>query len=78
MSAISLRLPDFLHEQVRDLAKKEGFSINQFITTATAEKMAALLTEDYLAERAARGDRGEFLRALDRVPDVEPGEEDRL
>ena len=31
MSTISLRLPDSLHKAVRDLAKQENVSINQFI-----------------------------------------------
>lgn len=78
MSAISLRLPESLHDQVREIARREGISINQFITTATAEKLAAMLTEDYLSERASRGDRERFRRALERAPDVEPGEDDRI
>ena len=44
MSTLSLRLPKSLHGKVRALARKEGVSINQLITTAVAEKMAALLT----------------------------------
>lgn len=72
MSTISLRLPESLHEGVRALAEREGVSINQLITTALAEKLSALLTQDYLAERAARGTRAEFERALARVPDVPP------
>ena len=78
MSAISLRLPDSLHDKVREVASSEGVSINQFVTTALAEKLAALLTEEYLSERAARASRSRFERALDRVGDEEPLQEDRL
>ncbi len=78
MSAISLRLPKSLHQKVREVAKKEGISINQFISTALAEKLSALLTEEYLSTRASRGDRDEFLSALDSAPDVDPDEHDRL
>lgn len=60
MSTLSLRLPDSLHEKVRELAAEDDISINQFIATAVAEKMAALLTLDYLAERGARGNRAVF------------------
>lgn len=77
MSTISLRLPESLHARVRAVAEREGVSINQLITTALAEKLSALLTEDYLAERAARGSREKFLRALAHVPDVPPDEADR-
>jgi len=76
MSTISLRLPESLHKRVRELAKSEGVSINQLITTALAEKMSALTTVDYLEGRAARGDRGKFERAMAKVRDAEPDEGD--
>jgi hypothetical protein len=78
MSVISLRLPDSLHETVRKLAEQENVSINQLITLAVAEKVSALMTEDYLRERAERGDKNKFLAAMAKVPDIEPDEEDRL
>lgn len=78
MSSISVRLPDSLHDKVRDMAQKENVSINQFIALALAEKLSALMTEDYLTERAQRGDRSKFLDALSKVPDIEPEERDRL
>jgi hypothetical protein len=77
MSTISLRLPESLHKKVRELAKAEDVSINQLITTALAEKMSALMTVDYLQERAARGDRAKFDHAMSKVADVEPDEGDR-
>lgn len=78
MSTLSLRLPDSLHKRVKELAAQEGISLNQFIATAVAEKMAALVTEDYLQERARRGSRAKYDAALAQVPDAEPDEHDRL
>ncbi|HYJ80681.1 MAG TPA: toxin-antitoxin system HicB family antitoxin [Longimicrobiaceae bacterium] len=78
MSTLSLRLPDSLHKRVRELASQEGISINQFVATAVAEKMSALMTVDYLQERARRGSRARYEAALAQVPDVEPDEHDRL
>ena len=78
MSTISLRLPSSLHERVRDLAKKEGISINQFVATALSEKMAALLTEEYLSKRAKRGSRKKFDLVLSKVRDIEPEDTDAL
>ena len=77
MSTLSLRLPESLHEGVRELAQREGISINQFITVAVAEKLSALLTEEYLEERARRGSREKYEVALSQVPDVEPEPFDR-
>ena len=78
MSALSLRLPNSLHERARDLARREGVSINQLVASALAEKMSALLTEEYLEARAKRGSRARFLAALALVPAIEPDPEDRL
>lgn len=78
MSTLSLRLPDYLHNNIRELAQKEGVSINQFITLAVAEKMSALMTEDYLGERGKKGDRAKFEAVLAKVPDIEPEDYDRL
>jgi len=78
MSTLSLRLPNSLHERVRKLSEEEGVSINQFISTAVAEKMSALMTSDYLEMRAQRGSRELFEAALKRVPDSLPSNEDVL
>ena len=77
MSTISLRLPDSLHEALRQLAKQEHVSINHLATLALAEKISALMTEDYLEERASRGDRKKFDSAIARVFDIEPDDDDR-
>jgi hypothetical protein len=78
MSAISLRLPDSIHGRARILSKRDHVSINQFVATAVAEKISAMETEDYLAQRAARATRRKFEAALARVPDREPDEPDRF
>ena len=78
MSTISLRLPDSLHKRVRELAKKDEISINQFIAAALAEKMSALLTSVYLEERAKRGSRRKFERVLAKVRTRKPDERDSL
>ena len=78
MSTISLRLPESLHKQVRELAKAEDVSINQFITTALAEKMSALMTVEYLRERGALGDRAAYDAVLGKVRDEAPLPGDEL
>jgi predicted transcriptional regulator len=78
MSTMSLRLPESLHQKVRELAQQEGVSINQLVATALAEKVAALMTVDYLAERAGRGSRKEFERVLAKVKDRQPMRADEL
>lgn len=78
MSTLSLRLPDSLHKKVKELSQKDNISINQFITSALAEKISALLTEEYLEKRAQRAGKAKFEKALSKVPKVEPEEYDKL
>ena len=65
-----LRLSLSLKKAAEELAKQDGISMNQFIATAVAEKVAALSTESFFKERQARAD----LEAFDRVLNREGGE----
>jgi post-segregation antitoxin (ccd killing protein) len=78
MSTLSLRLPESVHRQLAALAKREGVSINQLINSAISEKVAALMTEGYLEERAGRATRDKFDAVLAKVADIEPEDVDRL
>jgi hypothetical protein len=78
MSMVEEVIPDSLMKQIRELAEREGVTVEQFISSAAAEKAAAWMTIEYLRALAARGDRESFERALARVPDVEPEEDDHL
>lgn len=78
MSTISLRLPESLHKRVREVAAQEDISINQFITTALAEKLSALLTAEYIDMRARRGSKRRFRKALSKVKAIEPESKDKI
>ena len=78
MTALSLRLPKSMYNRLREVAKAEGISMNQFVTLAIAEKMATLTTLDYLEERAKRGSREKLPTILEKAPGVEPEDYDRL
>lgn len=78
MGALSLRLPESLHRKLGEVAAREGVSINQLISSAVAEKMSALMTEEYLAARAKRATRRRFDAVLAKIPDCEPEEFDRV
>ena len=74
----NVAVPESLLKQVRELSEKEGITVDQFVSSAIAEKAAAWTTVEYLQERAKRGSREKFLQALSKVPKVEPHEKDRL
>lgn len=77
MTALTIRLPDSVHLKIKELALRDGVSVNQFIASAAAEKMASVMTLDYLRTEAAQGRREDFLAVLDRAPDAppQPGDE---
>jgi hypothetical protein len=66
-SNFALRLQPALLEEIRKLAASEGVALNQLINVAVAEKLSALRTADYFAERAARADVPGALAILSRA-----------
>ena len=78
MTTLSLRVPESLHRAIKELASQDGYSMNQFLITAAAEKLSAMETVDYLRVRAKRANLDDFDRLLARVPDTEPDKGDEL
>jgi len=73
MSTISV--PDDLYRKALDLAKAQQISVDDVFASAFVEQLSAW---SRLKERAARGSREQFLAVLDKVPEVEPEEIDRI
>lgn len=72
MTAINVKLPDSILKQADELAARDGVSLDQFVSTAVAEKLCGWLTEAELDRRAQRASRAKFDAALGQVPDVPP------
>lgn len=77
MSTLTIQLPDSLRKSIEALAAKEGYSVSQFLASAAGEKLAVVLTMDYLRREAGAGRREDFDKYLAAVPDVAPPENDR-
>ena len=71
-SNFALRLQPSLMEEAKRVAKAEGVAVNQLINVAVAEKVSALRTEDYFAERAGRGNVDDALQILKRAGQGNP------
>ncbi len=74
----NIAIPESLLKKVKELSEKEGITFDQFVSSAIAEKASAWATIEYLKERAKRGSREKFLKALSKVPKVEPDENDEI
>ncbi len=78
MGALSLRLPESIHRHIRDIAKAEGVSINQLISSAITEKISAIMTEEYLQKRAGRANIKDMEAILNKVSGRKPLKGDEL
>ena len=75
-STYPLRLPTSIKAEVVRRAKAEGTSFNQFVATAVAEKLAAMNTATYFAERRERADFKAFDRLMQRKGGEPPQSDD--
>ena len=78
MGALSLRLPESIHRHIREIAKSEGVSINQLISSAITEKISAIMTEEYLNKRSERANIKDMESILNKVKDRAPLQGDEL
>ncbi len=74
MSSVTIDLPDSLKKNIEALAAKEGYTLNQFLASAAAEKLAVVTTMDYMRREAAAGQMEDLEHYLAAVPDVDPPE----
>lgn len=70
-STYPLRLPVSIKAEAEKFAAQDGTSLNQFVATAVAEKLAVLRTAGYFAERKGHADWEAFDRMMAR-PNGEP------
>ena len=70
MTSLTVRLPNPVHQKISALAERDEISVNQLIASAVSEKMASVLTLDYLKSEAAKGQRSDFDYFLGLVPNA--------
>ena len=78
MNTLTIQLPESLKRRIEALAAKEGYSVSQFLASAAGEKLAVVMTADYLRREAAAGRREDFDKYLSAVSDEPPAETDRM
>ena len=78
MSTLTIQLPESLKKSIEALAAREGYSVSQFFASAAGEKLAVVLTMDYLGLEAQANRREDFAKYLAAIPDVSPPASDRL
>lgn len=77
-TAYALRLPASVKAEAEKLAAEDGTSLNQFVATAVAEKVSALRTAQYFAQRKGRTDWAAFDRIMSRKGGEAPHPDDAI
>ena len=72
MSDLVIKLPPSLQRRIRQIARRDEMSVNQFVITAVAEKTAAVEAAGYFQKRKKAASRKKFEEALAAIPDVPP------
>lgn len=72
MTTLTIQIPESLAQKIREYAVREGVSIDQFLSSAAAEKLSALMTVGHLRERAPRANCEDFVHFLDSSPSEPP------
>ena len=78
MSKLTVEFPDSLRRMLEAFVAQEGFTVDQFLASAAAEKMAAMRSVEYLRNEAAQGNRAAFEHYLAAVPSTPHAETDAL
>ena len=78
VATIPLSLPVSLKLAIEDFAERNGSNLDQFLVLAAAEKLSAMMGEEFFVSRRNRANEGEFLRLLNRKGGEPPRPEDTL
>jgi len=78
LSTYPLRLPRSIRASLDRVSKRDGVSINQFVSIAVAEKLAMMEAQTYFVERQARADVAAFDAVMARTTGEPPREDDRI
>ena len=78
MSALTIELPDELHQKAQEVAAAKNLSMDALVAIALAQSLSRLVADPYLEGRAAKATGKDLEEFLAQVPDAEPPESDRL
>lgn len=73
--SVRISVPEELYRKALAIGEAQHVSVDEVFASAFAEQVAAW---ERLQQRASRGSREKFLAVLDKAPDIEPEESDRL
>ena len=74
-----LKLPNSIKKAAQRLAKEDGVSLNQWISSAVAQKVGVVETAaDFFKKRAGAAKRDRLMKFLRKAPANAPAPEDKI
>lgn len=77
MSRLTLRLPESLHHQLEEQAKREQVSLNQYLVYALTRHVAMAYTVTPIADEAVQQQQRAFVTLLQKLGQASPAEVQR-
>lgn len=78
MSRLTLRLPETLHQQLANLAQREGISLNQYIVYALTRQVASAYTVQVIPEADRQQQQNNFDNLLAQLGKTEAKEIEKV
>ena len=78
MSTLSISIPDSVRSRIEFFAGEDGVSVEHFVSTILAQRVAVADADSYIRKRAMRGSSERLLELLSAAPDVLPESQDQI
>ena len=78
MKTIQIRVPEKIHEKIKELAKEEGIFIHNFIVSSVSNEVIRQETRDFFKQASSEFNPSAFAEALAAIPDSPVQESDRI
>lgn len=75
---MNITVPDSVRSRVEEFAREDGVSVDDFVAAVLSQRVAVANADSYVRNRASRGDAEKLIGLLEKAPDAEPVESDRI
>ena len=78
MSTLNISIPDSVRSRIEFFAGEDGVSIENFVATILAQRVAVADADSYIRKRAMRGSPERLMELLSAAPNVAPEPQDQI
>lgn len=78
MSTLTISIPDSVRNRIEFFAGKDGVSVEDYVSTVLAQRIAVADADSMVQRRAKQGSPERLMELLAAAPDVPPEPQDRI